>query len=44
MPKYPHCQGEVTLETVKKEIKGAGFLKQEILYYCPHCEKILGFS
>ena len=43
-PKCPFCNGEVNLENVKKETKGQGFLKQEIMYYCPHCEKILGFS
>lgn len=43
-PKCPHCKGEVTLNDVKKETQGVGFLKQEILYYCPHCEAILGFS
>ncbi|MDP2683988.1 MAG: hypothetical protein Q8P20_02920 [bacterium] len=43
-PKCPHCNGEVTLENVEKQTQGSGFLKQEILYYCPHCSKILGFS
>jgi len=43
-PKCPFCNGEVTLKTVKKETEGQGFLKQEIMYYCPHCYKVLGFS
>lgn len=42
--KCPHCNGEVTLETVKREVKGVGFIKQEIMYLCPHCRKVLGFS
>ena len=42
--KCPHCKGEVTLGTVKKEIQGVGFWKQEIEYICPHCQCILGFS
>ncbi|RLC35818.1 hypothetical protein DRH27_06230 [Candidatus Falkowbacteria bacterium] len=42
--KCPHCKGEVELGTVNKEIKGAGFIKQEIMYICPHCRSVLGFS
>ncbi len=44
MAKCPSCKGEVTLKTVETETKGAGFLKQEIMYACPHCKSILGFS
>jgi uncharacterized Zn finger protein len=44
MSKCPHCKGEVKLETIKKQTKGFGFLKQEIMYSCPHCGCILGFS
>ena len=44
MSKCPHCKQDVNLENVKKETKGAGFIKQEILYFCPHCKSILGFS
>ena len=42
--KCPHCKNEIPLETVNKEVKGAGFIKQEIMYSCPHCQSILGFS
>ena len=42
--KCPHCNGEVTLATIKKETQGVGFIKQEIMYLCPHCHKVLGFS
>jgi len=42
--KCPHCKGEVSLRTVNKEIIGAGFIKQEIMYACPHCRSVLGFS
>jgi len=44
MAKCPFCKLEITLETVKKEKKGFGFLKQEILYSCPHCQCVLGIS
>jgi len=44
MAKCPFCKIEVNLENVKREKKGVGFLKQEILYYCPGCKSILGFS
>ena len=42
--KCPHCKGEITLNSVLKETKGAGFIKQEIMYACPHCKSVLGFS
>jgi len=42
--KCPLCKGEVSLDTIKKETKGIGLLKQEIMYMCPHCQAILGFS
>jgi len=44
MAKCPHCKQEIKLEEVKKETRGYGFLKQEIMYYCPHCESVLGFA
>jgi len=43
-PICPFCNGEVDFDNVLREKKGQGFLKEEILYYCPHCRKILGFS
>ena len=42
--KCPFCKGEVDIESVERQIKGAGFLKQEIMYICPHCRSVLGFS
>ena len=50
MPICPHCENEVTLEStrkdsqdeVKKEVEG--FIKREVMYSCPHCNKILGFA
>ena len=44
MSKCPHCKMEIILKEVKKEIRGAVFLKQEIMYSCPHCETVIGFS
>jgi uncharacterized protein with PIN domain len=46
----PHCDQEVTLEStrrdsteqVHKEVEG--FVKKEVMYSCPHCERILGFA
>lgn len=42
--KCPYCKGEITVETVRKQKKGIGILKQEIMYSCPHCQSVLGFS
>jgi len=42
--KCPFCKGEVDLRTINKQVIGAGFLKQEIMYICPHCQAVLGFS
>ena len=44
MAKCPHCKQEINLADIKKEVKGAGFLKQEIMYSCPHCGTVIGFS
>ncbi|MFH1207417.1 MAG: hypothetical protein V1668_02310 [Patescibacteria group bacterium] len=44
MPKCPYCHKEVNFKNVKREKEGVGLLKEEILYYCPHCGAILGFS
>jgi uncharacterized protein with PIN domain len=40
----PYCKGEIILRDVKREVQGVGFLKQEIMYVCPHCDTIVGFS
>ena len=50
MAKCPHCDEKVTLESankdsseeVKKDVEG--LLKKEVMYSCPHCEKVLGFA
>ena len=44
MAKCPYCKRKVSFENIQTEIKGIGILKQEIMYYCPHCESILGIS
>jgi uncharacterized protein with PIN domain len=50
MAKCPYCQKEVALKStgknernkVHKEVNG--IFKKEIMYSCPHCECVLGFS
>jgi hypothetical protein len=50
MAKCPYCEKPVVLNAggadakneVRKEVKGA--VKKEIMYSCPHCERILGFG
>ena len=49
MPKCPHCEKPISLRPgsgdtgeVRREVKGA--VKKEIMYYCPHCDKVLGFG
>ena len=44
MGKCPFCKKKVSLENIEREKKGKGFLKQEIMYSCPHCKVVLGFS
>jgi hypothetical protein len=44
MAKCSSCKGEISLGTIKTEKRGFGFLKQEIMYVCPHCKCALGFS
>ena len=44
MSKCPHCKFEIALKDVNREIIGAGFLKQEIMYSCPYCDTVIGFS
>jgi hypothetical protein len=44
MTKCPYCKQEVTINDVHREVRGTGFLKQEIMYSCPHCDLIIGFS
>jgi hypothetical protein len=52
MTKCPYCKKPVTLSEkaasspdslpVRKEVLGA--VKKEIMYSCPHCDCVLGFS
>lgn len=46
----PFCEKPVALKTdrdakhceVRKEVKGAA--KKEVMYSCPHCNRVLGFA
>jgi endogenous inhibitor of DNA gyrase (YacG/DUF329 family) len=50
MAKCPYCDKPVSLvadgpdreNAVRKETDGA--IKKEIMYSCPHCERVLGFG
>ena len=51
MPKCPHCKKPVRLSEkaaasealpVRKEVVGT--VKKEVMYFCPHCDCVLGFS
>ncbi len=50
MAKCPYCEKPVSLtddksreqHSLRKEVKG--FLKKEVMYICPHCERVLGIS
>lgn len=50
MPKCPHCGEPVTLKETasgkKNEVRREvyGFIKKEVMYSCPHCERVLGFG
>jgi hypothetical protein len=44
MGKCPYCKQIIDLENVIKGVKGIGLFKQEIMYVCPHCQTIVGFS
>ena len=35
---------EVKISEIEKEREGVGIFKQEIMYSCPNCKSILGFS
>lgn len=46
----PYCEKEVTLDSAKKDEANEvqkdveGMPKKEVMYSCPHCDKILGFA
>ena len=52
MAACPHCKNPVHLDpkrksapasrTIKKE--SVGVVKKEVMYSCPHCDAVLGFS
>jgi len=50
MARCPHCDQPVSLkppgeqgkDEVRREVKG--FIKKEVLYSCPRCDRVLGFS
>jgi len=44
MAKCGFCNGEIDFENLEVEKKGAGFIKQEVMYICPHCKAVLGVS
>jgi len=50
MAKCPHCEKEITLRSAKKDENSEvqkeieGMIKKEVMYSCPYCASILGFS
>lgn len=52
MAKCTYCEKPITLKeqcssdpnAVVKEIRTILFIRKEIMYSCPHCEKVLGFN
>lgn len=52
MARCPHCQKEVVLRerdstdpnAVVKDIHTIWWMSREIMYSCPHCGSVLGFS
>jgi len=52
MAKCPHCEKPVTLAQTRRESLESnevhkdvvGVVKKEVMYSCPHCDAILGFS
>ncbi len=51
MAKCPYCDNDVTLGSTKKEEAGdeiqkniEGVIKKEVMYSCPHCDRVLGFA
>lgn len=47
MAKCPHCEKLVTMknhDTDQVYCEVVGRIKKETMYYCTHCEKVLGFA
>jgi len=51
MAKCPHCEENVSLDSanrdegadeVRKDVEG--LVKKEVMYSCPHCDRVLGFA
>lgn len=50
MATCPYCEKPVVLNAggtdkqneIRKETKG--FIKKEVMYWCPHCDRVLGFG
>lgn len=46
----PHCNQKVTLESANTDTRDElhkeidGLVKKEVMYSCPHCDKVLGFA
>jgi len=51
MARCPSCEKEVSLDSTRKD-EGSrevqkdveGFVKKEVMYSCPHCDRVLGFA
>jgi hypothetical protein len=42
-PKCPFCEEEIT--EIYYKTKGLGFIKgKNIIYFCPHCLKVIGLA
>lgn len=50
MATCPHCEKQVTLDSARRDSKDEvhkqieGTIKKEVMYFCPHCDKVLGFA
>ncbi len=50
MAKCPYCERSVRLEDTGRETADEvhkdveGLVKKEVMYSCPHCDKVLGFA
>ncbi|HOZ49399.1 MAG TPA: hypothetical protein PLO37_17545 [Candidatus Hydrogenedentes bacterium] len=50
MARCPYCENPVVMKAtgsdkkneVRKEVNGV--IKKEVLYSCPHCDRVLGFG
>ncbi len=42
-PKCPHCDAKLT-KVKFKNLANDGFGKRKLIFFCPSCNKVLGFS